>query len=72
MQLNGFEIFGRRAGITGFDHVDVQPRQLPGDHELLAAAEARAGGLLAIAQRRVEDSDFVGHCRRLYRRTGKK
>jgi hypothetical protein len=45
-------------------------RQLPGDHELLAAAQARARSLLAVAQRRIEDGDLVGHYRRLYRRTG--
>ena len=69
-QLDGLEIFGRRGGIAGLDDVDVQPRQLPGDHELLPAAQARAGGLLAVAQRGVEDGYFIGHCRRLYRRTG--
>src|ERR1022692_4904416 len=37
-QLHGFEVFRRRRGIAGFDDVHVQPRQLPGDHELLPAA----------------------------------
>ena len=70
-QLHGLEVFGRRVGIAGLDDVHAQLRQLPGDHELLAAAQARARGLLAIAQRGIEYGYFFGHCRRLYRRTGK-
>src|ERR1035438_7857744 len=50
-QLHGFEVFRRRRRIAGFDDVHFQPRQLPGDHELLPAASPRASGLLPIAPR---------------------
>ena len=66
-ELDGLEIFGRGVGIAGLDDVDVQLRQLPGDHELLAAAEARAGGLLAVSQRGIEYGYFIGHRSRLLR-----
>ncbi len=37
-ELDGLEVFRRRRRVARLDHVDVQLRQLPGDHELLAAA----------------------------------
>jgi len=59
--LHGFETFRRRRGIAGFDDVHFQARQLAGDHELLPAAQPRAGGLLTIPQRGVEYGDSIGH-----------
>ncbi len=59
--LDGLEIFGRRGGIAGLDHVHVQPRQLRGDRELLPASQAGSGGLLAVAQGGVEYRYFFGH-----------
>ena len=58
---DGLEIFRRGRRIAGLDDVHVQLRQLPGDDEFLAAAEARAGGLLAISQRGIEYRYFLGH-----------
>ena len=46
---------GEEFGIPGFDHIHAQARQLPGKRELLSAPEACSGGLLAIAQGRVEN-----------------
>ena len=60
-QPNSLEIFGRRRGIAGLDDVDLEPRQLPGDGQLLAASEAGSGRLLAISQGRVKDRYFFGH-----------
>jgi hypothetical protein len=59
---NGLEVFRRRRRITGFDDVHIQPGQLPGDGEFLAASEAGAGGLLAVPQRGIEYGNFFGHC----------
>ena len=58
-QLHGLEIFGRRRRIARFDDIHFKTRQLPGDHELLPAAQPRAGGLLTIAQCSVEYSDHT-------------
>src|ERR1700676_5462838 len=41
-------------GIAGFDYVDLKPRQLPGDGQLLTASQAGSGGLLAVAQRGIK------------------
>ena len=59
--LDRLEIFRRRVGIPGLDDVHVQQRQLPGDDDLVAASEARSGGLFAVAQSRVEDCYFFRH-----------
>ena len=45
---------GREAGL---DDVDLEPRELAGDVELLGGGQAGAGRLLAVAQGRVEDAD---------------
>ena len=48
---------GRKACL---DDVDLQPGELTGDLELLGGRQARAGCLLTVAQRRVEDTDAAG------------
>ena len=60
-QANGFGIFWRGRGVTSLDHIDAQLRQLPGNHELLAAAQTGTGGLLSISESRVKNSYLVGH-----------
>ncbi len=60
-QLHRLEVFGRGSGIARLDDVHVQLRQLPGDHEFLAAAQARSGGLLAVPQGGVEYGYFFRH-----------
>ncbi len=60
-ELHGLEVLRRRGRIARLDDVDVQPRQLPGDGQLLPASETGAGRLLAISQRRVEYSHLIGH-----------
>ena len=42
------------------DDVDAHPVEAVGDLELLLEGHGRAGALLAVAQRRVEDDDAVG------------
>ena len=60
-QLDGLEVFGRRVGIARLDDVHVQQRQLSGDGELLAAPQARSGGLFSVSQGSVEYGDFFRH-----------
>ena len=57
-QLHGLEIFGRRAGIAGFDDVHVQQRQLSRDGEFFPAAQPRAGRLFAVTQGGIEYGYF--------------
>ena len=51
------EVAGRGDREAGLDDVDAEVGQRPGDLQLLGQVHARAGRLLAVAQRRVEDSD---------------
>ena len=49
------EVARRGDRESGLDHVHSQPRELPGDVELLLDVQGRARRLLAVAQRRIED-----------------
>ena len=49
----------RRGGKAGFDHIDVQPRQLARDHQLAFGRHGEAGRLLAVAQGGVEYADMA-------------
>src|SRR5581483_10240988 len=61
-RLHRFEVARRSNGEAGLDDVHPQVGQRPGYLELLAEVHARAGGLLAVAERRVEDDQLVaGH-----------
>ena len=51
------EVAGRGGREAGLDDVDLEPRQLAGDLELLGRGQAGAGRLLAVAQGGVEDAD---------------
>src|SRR5205823_9515814 len=50
-----------RRGETGFDHVDAQALELLRDAHLLFVGHRRAGALLAVAQRGVENDQMIGH-----------
>ena len=50
----------RRGREAGFDDVHAERVELAGEAELLLGGEAVAGGLLAVAQRGVEDQDVAG------------
>ena len=54
------EVAGRGGREAGLDHVDLEPRELARDLELLGGGQAGAGRLLAVAQGRVEDPDPAG------------
>ena len=53
---NGFEIAGRGDGEAGFDDVDAQIDQRLGELHFFVDVHARAGRLLAVAERGVEDA----------------
>ena len=59
--LDGLEVAVARRGEAGFDDVDLHALQLAGDAQLLFTRHGRAGGLLAVTQRGVEDDELVGH-----------
>ena len=61
---NGLEIAIGRGRKAGLDDVDLEPRELPRDFELLGGREACTRCLLAIAERGVEDPDAVLRCER--------
>src|SRR5436190_9463911 len=46
-------------GKASLDHIDLQPRELPGHLKLLAQVHGCAWALLAIAERRVEYNNAV-------------
>ena len=48
---------GRGGREAGLDDVDLEPRELAGDLELLGGGQPGAGRLLAVAQGGVEDAD---------------
>ena len=58
--IHGLEVAGRRSGESGLDDIDVEPFELARERDLLLDVHRASGRLLAVAQRRVEDSDVVG------------
>ena len=54
-----FRVTGRGDREAGLDDVDPEPRELMGDLELFLDVQRDPRGLLAVAQRRVEDVDAV-------------
>ena len=54
---DGLEVAGRGDGEAGLDDVDAQVDQRLGDLHLLGQVHARAGRLLAVAERGVENHD---------------
>ncbi len=59
---DGLGIAERGGGEAGLDHIDAELLQLARDDDLLLHVHRRAGRLLAVAQRRVEDLySFDGH-----------
>lgn len=62
---NRLKIAGRGDRKAGFDHIDADVDEGLGDFELFAQVHARARGLLAVAERGVEDDDaalvWCGH-----------
>ena len=58
--IHRLEVAGRRSGEAGLDDIDVEPFELPRQRDLLLDVHRASGRLLAVAQRRVEDSDVVG------------
>jgi len=60
-RLHRLEVFRRRGGIPGLDHIYLQIRELSGEDQLLPPAETRPGGLFPIAQGGVENFYFVRH-----------
>ena len=66
---DGLEVARRGGREAGLDDVDLEPRQLARDVELLGGGQAGAGCLLAVAQGGVEDADAARR-RRTVRRAG--
>jgi hypothetical protein len=60
-RLDAVEVTVRRCSEAGFDHVHAQPLELARDAQLLILGHGRAGRLLAVTQRRVEDDQLVSH-----------
>ena len=57
---HGVEVVGGGCREAGLDDVDAEAGELAGHDELLGAGHGGAGGLLAVAERGVEDADVVG------------
>ena len=57
---HGVEVVGGGGREAGLDDVDAEAGELAGHDELLGAGHGGAGGLLAVAERGVEDADVVG------------
>ena len=57
--VHGGEIAIRGDREAGFDDVDTHVVEQLGDRELFLMSHGRAGALLTVAQRRVEDNDAV-------------
>ena len=55
-RAHGGEIVGRRGGEARLDDVDPEARERARDLELLGRRHRRAGRLLPVAQRRIEDA----------------
>ena len=58
-RLDGLEVAGRGDREAGLDHVHAEAGELLRDLDLLLRVQRDARGLLAVAQRRVEDVDPV-------------
>ena len=61
--FDGLEVARRRCRETGFDNVDTQFGKRSGDTQFLPQRHAAARRLLAIAQRRVENSNATVRAR---------
>ena len=59
--MNGFKVAHAGGRETGFDDVHAKAFQLTRHTELFLEVHGSAGGLLAIAERRVENNDAIGH-----------
>ena len=57
--LHRLEVAGRGSGEAGLDNIDVEPFELARDRDLLLDVHGRAGRLLAVAERGVENPDVV-------------
>jgi len=58
---HALEVARRRTREPGLDDVHAQPLELLGDLGFLVREQRDAGGLLPVAQRRIEDLDPAGH-----------
>ena len=58
-RLDRLEVPLRSDRKTGFNDVDVESLELPGHLQFLFEIHRTAGGLFAIAQRGIEDVDFI-------------
>src|SRR3954452_18892954 len=58
---NRLPVAGRRRREAGLDDIDLEPRQLPCDLQLLVARYRATGRLLAIAQGRVKNAYMIAH-----------
>jgi len=57
--LDGVQIPRRRGREPCLDDVDSEPRQLPGDLQLLIGVQRGSWRLLAIPQSRIKDDDVI-------------
>jgi len=60
-RLDRLEIAGAGHGKSGLDDVDAHAFQHLGDAHLFLACHGRAGALLAVAQRRVKNDQWIAH-----------
>ena len=60
IRVDRLPVSGRRGREAGLDDIDLEPRQLPRDLELLVAGHRAARRLLAIAQGRVKNTYMIG------------
>ena len=59
--IDGVEVGWRGGGEAGLDAVDAHALEQLGDLQLLLGGEGDAGGLFAVAQGGIKDSDSVSH-----------
>ncbi len=59
--MHRLKVAGRAVGESRLDDVHAEPRQLFRHHDLLFHVHTRTGGLLPVAQRRIEYSDHACH-----------
>ena len=59
--VDGVEVGRRGGGEAGLDAVDAHALEQLGDLQLLLSGEGDAGGLFAVAQGGIKDSDSVSH-----------
>ena len=60
---HALEVAGARDGEARLDDIDIHADELARDDELFLGVHARAGRLLAVTQRGIEDGDLSGHMR---------